>query len=659
LEKRDVPTVLTVTTLLDGVAGSLRAEVFQAQDGDTIKFADGLSGTITLVAGQIDIAHSVDIEGPGADVVTVDGNHNSRDFSVLANHAVTIAGLTITNGSLNNGGGGGILNAGTLTVNDCIVTANFAAGEGGGIDNTGTLTVTNSMITGNTAVSGGGIANRGSLTITNCTIAGNTAAYQGSGGGGGILNDGTLFATDSVISGNTTIDAGGGIFDGGLTVSDNLTRCTIADNQAQRGGGILAASPTNITGCTITGNLGTGNSLILSGGGGIFAYAGNYSIIISASTIANNTSNARGGGIYVNEPRTQLANDTIFGNVAAYGGGVFDHQYSNSLGITSCTIAGNSSSNDGGGIGVALEGGDSKLALSNTIVAGDTAARGNDIYGPVVATSDYNFVGDGNGSSGLIDGVNGNQVGFFGAIDPMLGPLQNNGGPTPTMALSAGSTALDAGAPAQLGNPDQRGIVRSGGVNIGAYQASASLFMVSAPATVQSGVPFDVTVTAVDSLGQIAVGYLGTVMFSTSDSDPGVVLPANYTFTVNDGGSHLFTDSGLGETTLITPGDQNLTATDTADSTITGSAIVTVTSGNAPSPGRSLPSQSATPGTADAQSRDRCEPPAQQVLALDRLFTFFNRAAAELALTERIPLARVGADSWVLDPWWDNAPMML
>jgi hypothetical protein len=128
-------------------------------------------------------------------------------------------------------------------------------------------------------------------------------------------------------------------------------------------------------------------------------------------------------------------------------------------------------------------------------------------------------------------------------VDPLLDPLGDNGGPTPTHALLAGSPALNAGA------PDQRGVVRSGGVNIGAYQANASTFFVSAPDMVQSGVPFEVTVTAVDLLGQVAVGYTGTVSFTTTDTDPGVVLPADYTFTLNDGGVHTFTDTGLGETT--------------------------------------------------------------------------------------------------------------
>ena len=147
------------------------------------------------------------------------------------------------------------------------------------------------------------------------------------------------------------------------------------------------------------------------------------------------------------------------------------------------------------------------------------------------------------------------------------------------MALLPGSPALNAGDPAQLGVPDQRGVARRGGVNIGAYQASASAFVVSAPATVTAGVPFDVTVTAVDPFGQVAVGYAGTVSFGTTDPDPRVVLPAAYTFTSGDAGVHTFADTGLGETTLFTRGDQTLVVTDTADSSITGCATVRVRHG--------------------------------------------------------------------------------
>jgi hypothetical protein len=106
----------------------------------------------------------------------------------------------------------------------------------------------------------------------------------------------------------------------------------------------------------------------------------------------------------------------------------------------------------------------------------------------------------------------------------------------------------------------------------------ADHFLISAPASATSGVPFDVTVTALDPGGNIDPVYTGTVTFSSSDTDPRVVLPANYTFTTADGGVHTFTNSGLGETTLISLGDQTVTATDTTGG-IMGSATVTVTPG--------------------------------------------------------------------------------
>jgi hypothetical protein len=87
-----------------------------------------------------------------------------------------------------------------------------------------------------------------------------------------------------------------------------------------------------------------------------------------------------------------------------------------------------------------------------------------------------------------------------------------------------------------------------------------------------SGTAFDVTVTALDVYGHIAIGYLGTVTFSSGDSDPGVTLPAGYVFTAGDQGVHTF----AGGFTFITTGDQTLTVTDTTDGTITTTILVTV-----------------------------------------------------------------------------------
>jgi hypothetical protein len=143
----------------------------------------------------------------------------------------------------------------------------------------------------------------------------------------------------------------------------------------------------------------------------------------------------------------------------------------------------------------------------------------------------------------------------------VLGPLQDNGGPTKTHALLAGSPALNAGNPSQLGVADQRGVVRAGGVNIGAYQASASAFVITMPGTVTAGTPFDVTVQAVDAFGQVAFGYRGTVTFRVTDPDPAVMVQPDYTFTADDQGRHTFT----GGFTLLTPGPWTLTVADLAN----------------------------------------------------------------------------------------------
>src|SRR5262249_35042542 len=129
---------------------------------------------------------------------------------------------------------------------------------------------------------------------------------------------------------------------------------------------------------------------------------------------------------------------------------------------------------------------------------------------------------------------------YSNPIDPRLGPLQDNGGPTQTMALLAGSPALDAGDPAQLGTADQRGVLRLGGVNIGAYQASAASFQLTLPPNqnIFYGNSFDLNVTAVDRFGELADGYRGRVHFS-SDAPQGV-MPADYTFTATDNGQHMF-----------------------------------------------------------------------------------------------------------------------
>jgi hypothetical protein len=382
------------------------------------------------------------------------------------------------------------------------------------------LTMTNGDI------SGGGISNSGTLAVNNCIISGNTITGAGAGdGGGSIYSSGTLTVNYSTLSGNYLFGVGargGGIVSlGTLTVNYSTISGNTTDGGGTGGGGILIAGMATVRNSTISGNT-------AGFGGGIRNIAG--ALVVSNSTIASNS----GGGIFCNE---------------------------GTLTVTNSTIAGNSTSGQGGGI---LASG--AIATLNTIIAGNTAPAGPDVYGHL-GSQGHNLIGNPQDMTGWVDTD-------VLHVNPLLGPLQDNGGPTKTMGLLAGSPALNAGDTGQLGVGDERGVVRAGGVNIGAYQASASAFVLTAPLTVTAGMPFDVTVKAVDTFGQTAIGYSGTVTFSTSDTNPSVALPAAYPFTAADAGMHTFP----GMTALATAGSQTLAATDIPAS-ITGSLGIMVIPG--------------------------------------------------------------------------------
>jgi hypothetical protein len=367
------------------------------------------------------------------------------------------------------------------------------------------------------------------VSISGLTISNGDGDY-----GGGIYNKGTLTLTYSTVSGNAPADyydgygSGGGIYNCGTLTLNNST---VSGNLANYGGGITNTGTLTLNNSTVSGN-DTEDFLGFSTyGGGIFNNYG--TLTLNNSTVSGNSANSGYG--------------SFGGGIASWGGTVT---------LTNSTVSGN-----GAGGGIYLEFGVGTLHAGNTIIAGNYAG---DLSGNL-GSQGHNLIGNTQGGSGFdpTDLLN---------VNPLLGLLQDNGGPTQTMAMLAGSPALNAGDPTQLGVADQRGVVRSGGVNIGAYQASASAFVLTAPATVTAGVPFDVTVTAVDPFGQVALGYIGTVWFGASDTDPAVVLPAAYTFTAADHGTHTFT----GGFTLVTPGQQTLTATDTSIGTLTGNLAITV-----------------------------------------------------------------------------------
>jgi hypothetical protein len=189
------------------VSGSLPYEVAHAVPGDTIQFAANLrGGTITL--GQtLDINKALTIDGAGSGI-TVNGG-GLGVFRIEAGNPVVLSRLTITGGVAGGfNGGGGIYNAGSLTLSNSTVTGNQAF-DAAGIYNASnaTMIMSDDTVNNNTAsgAGGGGIANSGTLIIINCTIAANRAV-----GGGGIANDGVLMMANSTVASNTVAGGDGG-----------------------------------------------------------------------------------------------------------------------------------------------------------------------------------------------------------------------------------------------------------------------------------------------------------------------------------------------------------------------------------------------------------------------------------------------------------------
>src|SRR5262249_12738960 len=211
LGERIVPSTFHVTTLADGGGGSLRAAVARATahpGADTIVFDSGVTGTIALTGGELDVTGDLTITGPGADKLTVSGSNLSRVFQVEAGEEVSLSGLTIAGGSAGTGNGGGIDNFGALNVNDSVFSGNAAA-NGGGLDNErgATATVSGSTFTGNSANAGGGIDADGTVTVSGSTFTGNSATL------GGGLN--TEFGGSATVSGST-FTGNFGLFGGGI-----------------------------------------------------------------------------------------------------------------------------------------------------------------------------------------------------------------------------------------------------------------------------------------------------------------------------------------------------------------------------------------------------------------------------------------------------------
>lgn len=502
---------------------NLRNALNAAADGDTIQFVQGTFGwpityTLDPANGTLTVSHSVTIQGPGSDTLTVSGGKAVTVFTVNRGVTATISGLTITDGNDSN------------TFN-----------PGGGIFNLGTLTVAQSVIQNNSAPngSGGGIYSAGTLTLTGCTIGGNSSAFGGGIAAGTFdVNATSLTITGSRITGNTaTGGAGGGILTYGIG-TDTITASTIQGNYATSGGGIA-------NGYNVSGHGGAGSAVTISG-----------------SAVRDNQVTGTGGGIYNNgslafNSSLTLTNATISGNQAGgNGGGLFNESFGGSpanAALIATTVSNNTVGNGGSSGGGINDASGAITTLTASLVAGNIATGG--ATAPDLAnaiTSDgHNLIGVGTGSTGIMDGSNGDHVGTANTpINPKLSLLAANGGPTATHALLPNSPAIEAGGSCPSGvTTDQRGQPRVGNCDSGAYEYQPVTPTVSNTATAPAnGGPVTFHGTGFQTGSQLTIGSTTITAPASGVSDDGtamtLTIPAHSAGTVafavaNPGSGHV------------------------------------------------------------------------------------------------------------------------
>ena len=364
--------------------------------------------TTTADSGAGSLRDAIGIAAAGDDIIVPAGTYGltSGPLQITAGVSITGAGAATT--IIDGGGIDGVFHISipdvpTESVEISGLTVTNGALNGGIVIRQGLVMIADSIIEYNTSsFDGGGIYNdfRGHLTVVRTTIANNSASFEG----GGIYNQGgeTLILTDSTVAGNSATVGGGGIMNyaGGVAI---IANSTISGNVAGEGGGVLAvggAPVPSLTNVTITDNTATGSS---------------------GRTPPDGDFSSHAGGI------------EFFQNFYIFFGGVGPSGLSPS------------------GVGF----------FKNTIIAGNHANTHADCQGPpgphgdrpVISVSPgtfpslgHNIIGDEQGCEGVFNAGVGDQVGYPPTlVDPMLGPLANNGGPTQTHALLAGSPALAPG----------------------------------------------------------------------------------------------------------------------------------------------------------------------------------------------------------------------
>ena len=462
----------------------------------------GCSGTIVLANTITNEADTV-LDGTGHQI-TISGNNACGGFCVKSNVSFTLINLRIAKGRSDSGAG--IYNAGgRLTVGKCVFVGNSAIGPdgsayvpgspgtngcGGALFNTGVATITNSVFSTNSAVGGAGVMadsytgkaggagglgcggaiyNSGSLSISSCSFAWNTA--QGGGGsygaealpdlhppglggaggaadGGAVCNLGLLAVNGSTFLSNSVFGGQGGVGGyGGITHGAPITGAVGGTGGGGNGGALFNGGSASLINSTFALNSAVG----ATGGNG-----GMGSIPATIHYVAGSGGNGGMGG-------------SGFGAICDTDGQVH---------LTNCTLAFNSGTGGSGGAG-GPPGDSSRPPGANGapgIAVGGLYTSGGQLINIVLATNvpsnGYGTITDAGHNLSSDGSCAFTSVGSLNNIDPKLGPLSDNGGPTLTMALLLGSPAIDAGGNETALSADQRGFPRPVGpaADIGAYE---------------------------------------------------------------------------------------------------------------------------------------------------------------------------------------------
>lgn len=553
---------------------------------------------------------------------TISNNRGTDGGGIYALGATTtILNSTVTGNVASNpffiSSGGGIADlSGGFTIDNSVISLNVAQGApgsdalGGGIYSAGsTASVVNSLVVENQALGGagdpfgnpfggrglgGGIGSEGTTwtTFSNNTISNNLA--QGGDGADDLLEFG--------LAGDGGQACGGGIYSLVGTVF-NFDTSTVADNQAIGGNGgsatLLPGSFAGNGGSAEGGGIcGTGDTWFMVGESTI---SGNQALAgtggdADAAGLQGNGGTARGGGVFADVSTwddvdgvvsSGVDNVTVSGNLVQGGngsllGGFGGDGLGGGLHVTASfvtllhdTIAFNSAVGGTAAFFGGVGGGIYELAatvnINSTIVAQNTASSFDPDVSGLYVSSGYNLIGDAGAAAGFV--ALGDQVGNAGApIDPLLGPLQDNGGPTLTHALLAGSPAIDTADPASPLTNDQRFAPRpvNGQSDIGAYEATPSVIQIEKDT---NGFDADTAALAPDILVNT------TAVFTYAVTNQGVAPLSNITVSDSEGLIPVFqsgdTDGDnqldVGETwiytatTLVTAGPYDNLGTATGD----------------------------------------------------------------------------------------------